>query len=374
MIPILTGIIAIYCLIILVLIVGFLKILPQRTSKTIQKTTFSICIPFRNEAENLPALLDSLSALNYPDSLFEIIFIDDHSKDNSVEIITGFCQKNAVFQSKMILLSQKSIAKSGKKAALSLAIEHAKNDYILTTDADCIVPQNWLIEFNCFIQNHKKKFIAAPVMLFKTSSSFLNLFQQLDFLSLQGATMGAFGIKKPFLCNGANLAFCRSDFFRLGGYTGNEDIASGDDLLMMQKFLEDNPDIVGYLKSKNSIVKTQAQTSWHQLINQRKRWAAKASKYKNRVAMLVSWAVFLANFAFILAIFYLKTSVFLTSIVLFKILIDFVIIALAASFFGKKSYLFGYLGSFLIYPFFTIYIAVSSQFQSFDWKGRGLRK
>jgi len=374
MIPILTGTIAIYCLIILILIVGFLKILPQRTSKTIQKTTFSICISFRNEAENLPVLLNSLKGLNYPDQLTEIILVDDHSTDNSVEIITKFCQENAVFQPKMTFLSQKSTAKSGKKAALSLAVQHAKNDYIVTTDADCIVPQDWLREFNAFIINRKKKFIAAPVMLFETSSSFLNLFQQLDFLSLQGATMGAFGIKKPFLCNGANLAFCRSNFFRLGGYTGNEDIASGDDLFMMQKFLEDDPDSVGYLKSKNSVVKTQAQTSWHQLINQRKRWAAKASKYKNSVATLVSWAVFLANFAFILAIFYLNTSVFLISIVLFKILIDFLLIALAASFFGKKGYLFGYLVSFLIYPFFTLYIAVSSQLHPFDWKGRSLKK
>nr|AOE13910.1 glycosyl transferase family GT2/GT21 [uncultured bacterium]CCF99205.1 glycosyl transferase, group 2 [uncultured Flavobacteriia bacterium] len=374
MIVILGVLLMIYCLLITALCVGFISIDYAKTNKKEPKTTFSICIPFRNEAENLPALLDSLSALNYTDGLFEIIFVDDHSNDNSVEIITKFCQENAVFQSKMTLLNQKSTANSGKKAALSLAVQRAKNDYIVTTDADCIVPQDWLVEFNAFIINREKKFVAAPVMLFETSSSFLNLFQQLDFFSLQGATIGGFGIKNPFLCNGANLAFSRSEFFRLGGYTGNQEIASGDDLFLMQKFLADDSESTGYLKSKNSIVTTQPQESWRQLINQRKRWAAKASKFKNPIPTFVSWTVFLANIALVLAVFYLKTSVFLSVIVIFKILIDFLLIALAASFFGKKGYLLGYLVSFLVYPFFTLYIAVSSQLQTFDWKGRRFKK
>ena len=99
-------------------------------------------------------------------------------------------------------------------------------------------------------QKPKKTFIAAPVAYFNDSCGFLNIFQQLDFLSLQGATMGGFGLKSPFMCNGANIAFAKADFIRLNGYDGNNDIASGDDVFLMQKFLKADQNSVGYLKSK----------------------------------------------------------------------------------------------------------------------------
>ena len=366
--------ILVYVVLICYLCLGFSRLSIFTTEKSLPKTTFSICIAFRNESENLPALLKSLKALNYPKDLFEIVMINDHSTDNSVEIIADFCLKNPDFELKTRIFSQKTASAGGKKTALNLAIQHSKNEFIVTTDADCVVPKTWLSNLNAFILLNQKTFIAGPVAFLKTSTSFLNTFQQLDFLSLQGATMGAFGIKKPFLCNGANLAFAKAEFFRLNAYEGNREIASGDDIFLMQKFLKDNPKNVGYLKAKSSIILTQPQHSWKQLINQRKRWAAKASKYQSLTASLISWAVLLANLAAILAIFYLKTSIFLIWILILKIVIDFILIAKTGQFFSKNSHLLAYLGSFWIYPLFTVYIAISSQLQPFIWKERKLKK
>ncbi|HEA29645.1 MAG TPA: glycosyltransferase [Leeuwenhoekiella sp.] len=366
--------ILIYVMLIGILCLGFSKLLTFASEKLVPKTSFSICIAFRNEAKNLPALLNSLQNIRYHQELFEIVLVNDHSTDDSVQIITDFCLKNTNFESKIRILSQKSPSTSGKKAALHLAIKNAKNEFIITTDADCIVPKTWLSEINAFTLKTTKSFIAGPVALSETPFSLLNMFQELDFLSLQGATQGAFGLKKPFLCNGANLAFAKKEFFRLNGYAGNREVASGDDIFLMQKFQKDNPKSVGYLKSQKSIVYTQPQHSWKNLIEQRKRWAAKASTYTHFIAFLVSWAVLLANFASIIAIFYLHTSVFLISILILKIVVDFILIAQAARFFSKRSYLWGYLWSFLVYPFFTLFIAISSQLQSFEWKGRQLKK
>ncbi len=363
-----------YCLLITALCFGFFLLKVKKPGKLQPKITFSICIAFRNEADNLHTLLNSLQNINYPPELFEILLVDDFSTDNSSRKIADYCLKNPSFQPKIEVLSQKLTSASGKKAALNMAIQQAKNEFIVTTDADCIVPSGWLSDLNTFILLNQKTFIAGPVALLETPTSFLNTFQQLDFLSLQGATMGAFGLKKPFLCNGANLAFAKAEFFRLNAYEGNSEIASGDDIFLMQKFIKDNPKNVGYLKSKSSIVLTQPQHGWNQLINQRKRWAAKASKYQSFTASLISWAVFLANLASILAIFYLKTSDFLMGALLIKIIIDFLLISLTARFFGKKDHLLGYLGSFFFYPFFTVYIAIGSQLQQFDWKGRRLKK
>ena len=47
-------------------------------------TSFSILVPFRNEALNLPGLLESIIALDYPTAQFELILIDDASSDASV--------------------------------------------------------------------------------------------------------------------------------------------------------------------------------------------------------------------------------------------------------------------------------------------------
>jgi hypothetical protein len=59
-------------------------------------------------------------------------------------------------------------------------------------------------------------------------------FQQLDLVSLQGATIGSFGIGKGFMCNGANLAYKKSLFQELNGFR-NDTIASGDDVFLLQK-------------------------------------------------------------------------------------------------------------------------------------------
>ncbi|MGB3775515.1 MAG: glycosyltransferase [Leeuwenhoekiella sp.] len=363
-----------YCCLVIALCVGFNYLKEDAHSYYEPKISFSICIAFRNESNNLFELLNSLKDLSYPDDLFEILLVDDHSNDNSVEIIADFCKKNARFGSKIRVLRQKTAQQSGKKSALTNAIQNAKNEFIITTDADCLVNRNWLHGFNTFIISSRKTFIAAPVALEENSRGILNSFQQLDFLSLQGATVGGFGIKKPFLCNGANLCFSKSRFFELKGYEGNDQIASGDDLFLMQKFLKNDREAVGYLKSKNAIVYTKSQKNCNQLINQRKRWAAKASHFKDPIGVLVSWIVFLGNVAFVLAVLYLSSSIYLLILIVLKTLADFLLIAQSADFFSKKNHLSGFLISFIIHPFFTIYIAVASQFQTFKWKGRRLKK
>ena len=71
-----------YILNILWLIYGFAKVqlfIPQQKSPV---TTFTVIIPFRNEADNLPKLLESFGRQNYPSDLFEVILVDDESSDN----------------------------------------------------------------------------------------------------------------------------------------------------------------------------------------------------------------------------------------------------------------------------------------------------
>jgi cellulose synthase/poly-beta-1,6-N-acetylglucosamine synthase-like glycosyltransferase len=52
-----------------------------------QSTKLSVIIPARNEAHNIEACINSILNQFYPNELFEIIVIDDHSEDNTAAIV-----------------------------------------------------------------------------------------------------------------------------------------------------------------------------------------------------------------------------------------------------------------------------------------------
>ncbi|WP_047550166.1 glycosyltransferase family 2 protein [Psychroserpens sp. Hel_I_66] len=375
MLVILFIIVVSYVLLIGSLIYGFDKVPLIQLQDLAPKTKFSIVIPFRNEASNLPILLSSISKLTYPKSKFEIIFVDDESGDLSAEIITRYIEKHKDFDVKII--NNERISQSPKKDAITLAIKNSKNDWIVTTDADCVLPKFWLDTFDDLIQNQKPNMLIAPVT-YTTIDSFFRRFQLLDFLSLQGATIGSFGIKKPILCNGANMAYKKSVFESAKGFEGNSNIASGDDIFLLEKFLKIDRNSVYYVKNTHSIVTTSAEENFTSLKSQRVRWASKTTRYKSAFAKLTGILVLLMNalliglpLLFALGVISLKPVIYTISI---KFLIDFLLIFKASRFFNQEQYLSSYFFSFLLYPFFSVYIVFISMFKNYKWKDRTYKK
>jgi len=356
----------VYILFIGHLIYGFTKLDRYFKKKITAKTSFSIVVPFRNEKENLPNLLHSITLLNYPKELLEIILVDDDSEDE-------FRIQNLEFRIQMVKNIRKS--NSPKKDAIETAIEIAKNDWIITTDADCIVQKDWLTIFDQFIQENKKEMIASGVCCIPRNG-FLAAFQNLDFLSLQGATIGSFGNNNPFMCNGANFAYSKSFFENLEGFKGNENVASGDDVFLLQKAILVAPEKVGFLFSTDSIVATKPVNSWSKLFQQRVRWAAKSTGYSSAYAKWLALMVFNGNLAWVLTfILWILDVIEPNFFILFtasKFLIDFILLFKTALFFNSKlQYV---LASSLLYPFFSVSVALYSFFGTYNWKGRIFRK
>jgi cellulose synthase/poly-beta-1,6-N-acetylglucosamine synthase-like glycosyltransferase len=356
------------------LIYGFDKVNDFLLKDLKPKTKFSIVIPFRNEASNLPAMLESISKLNYPKELFEIILIDDESDDDSVAIIETYFEKNLdLARIDRTLLKNDRHTKSPKKEAITNAILHAKYDWIITTDADCMLPKYWLDSFDECIQTQGPEFIVAPITYSKTNT-FLDRFQLLDVMSLQSSTIGGFGIGKPFLCNGANLAYTKQLFNSLKGFEGNTDIGSGDDIFILEKVVKNQPTKVRFLKCEQAIVTTMPQPTADALMSQRIRWAAKASAYQNWFGKFASIVVFLMNgglfvFGLLTLVGILKTNI-LIYILVIKFGIDFLLIYKTAIFMNQKEVMKSYFFAFLIYPFFSVYVAFASIFKGYKWKGR----
>ncbi|KGL58931.1 glycosyltransferase [Polaribacter sp. Hel1_85] len=366
-----------YAILIIALTIGFYKVEEFRSKSNKEVTSFSVVIPFRNEAKNLPALLESISKINYSKELVEFILVDDDSSDDSVEIIDNYvssqlkpldCARGDIF-----VIKNKRISNSPKKDAITTAISKAKNNWILTTDADCIVPVNWLNSLDSFIQQRKPKMVVAPVN-YKVENNFLEQFQLLDFMSMQGTTIGGFGIQFPFLCNGANFGYKKDEFLKLNGFEGNNNIASGDDIFLFEKFINADKKSVGYLKSKEAIVTTFPIKNWTDLINQRTRWAAKTSNFSSLKVKLIGVIVLLTNF-FVVYYLAIKPVSFLFIPFAVKMMIDLFLLLPTIKFFGHKSSFFKwYIFASLLYPFFSLAVILKSIFFRYHWKGRRFKK
>lgn len=367
-------VILVYALTMAQLIYGYGKIKADVSEARKPGTFFSIVVPFRNESQNLPALLESFRQLDYPVALFEIILVDDFSEDHSQRIVYNWRMQNGEFD--CTLLENIKISGSPKKDAIARAVPIAKQDWIITTDADCIVPQNWLLSLDNYLQQQTASMLIAPVS-YTEKSTFLRHFQQLNLTALQGATIGSFGLGLGFMCNGANFAYKKSLFLELGGFSGNTDKASGDDVFLVQKAVALYPEKVHYLQSRNAIVLTQPLSKWGTFFQQQARWAAKTGGYQSVFGKDLAVIVFLGNLCILaalgLALSGLLSWIGFAVIFAIKFVADTILLYKTNRFLSAK-WMKGLLTGSVIYPFFSVCVAVYAVVFGYSWKGRRFKK
>lgn len=335
------------------------------------KTTikFSIVVPARNEENNIGNLLQDLGRQDYPQNLFEIIIVDDHSFDTTVEVVKKFPGI------KLVQLNDMSL-NSYKKKAIETGIMVAANDWIITTDADCRVPANWLKSFALFIDERKPVLVAAPVML-TSNKAILQIFQAIDFIVLQGITGAAIHNHIHSMGNGANLAYERKAFMDVKGFSGINHIASGDDMLLMHKIEKQFPGKSAYLKSKQAIVSTEPMKSWKSFFNQRIRWASKARKYDDKNIYSILMLVYFFNLIFpalaVAGFFNSGFWILLAGLWIGKTLVELPLVYSSAVFFGQQKLLKYF---FFFQPLHIVYTIVSGlfgQLGKYEWKGRRVK-
>ena len=335
-------------------------------------THFTIVIPARNEAANIKACVDSILAQDYPTEFFEVIVIDDFSEDTTPDIV----KEMGLLYSNIHLLSLADYFKSDemnsfKKKAIEKAVSHAKGNWIVTTDADCIIPKYWLSLYNAYIIKNNPVFVAAPVMFIK-ESGVLNEFQVLDFLALQGITAAAVGAGKHSMSNGANLAFEKSAFIAVGGYQGVDQIASGDDMFLMHKMKVTLSNRIGYLFHPGAIVLTKTMSNWKDFIMQRIRWSSKARYYDDNSIFWVLLLVYLYNL-FLLVLLFAGAYIPVLISLAIKTIFELIFLTPVSKFYQ----LTGELRYFpLFQPLHIVYTLVAGLFgqvKTYTWKGRRVK-
>ncbi|WP_158638364.1 glycosyltransferase [Panacibacter ginsenosidivorans] len=340
------------------------------------KTRFSIVIPARNEAANIEVCVLSVLQNDYPDYLFEIIVVDDFSTDDTAAIVLKLQRK--FHNLKLIQLKDHIDGKqnSYKKKSIETAISFAAYEWIITTDADCIVKPSWLQTFDAYIQQTNPVFIAAPVKFINTGS-FLSVFQCLDFISLQGITAASVSAGILSMCNGANLAYKKDAFYAVGGFKNIDAIASGDDMLLMHKIKKQFPHKSAYLFSEDVIVSTPPMPDWKSFINQRIRWASKATSYDDKRIFFVLLLVYFVNLLLLvlpfLSIFYAPIFFLWLILLLSKIFFETIFMRQATAFFGEQKLMWWFPVMQLFHIVYTVVSGWLGKFGTYEWKGRNVK-
>lgn len=369
------------------------------TAGFVPRTKVSVVIPARNEAHRIGACLQSVLAVRYPSHLLEVLVVDDFSEDRTAEAAQAAAEvffdaprrhggtegiEGALEMSqakpalKIRCLAEipppENMPVHGKKRAIQTAVAEARGELIVTTDADCEVPPDWLLLLASAYEKHQPKAIAAPVMI-RGERNLLQVFQALDVAGTMGLTGAGIRLGWQHLGNGANLAYPKATFEAVGGFAGNAHQPSGDDVFLLQKIARRWPGEIFFLKNAAAAVQTPPAPDGKAFFQQRLRWGAKNAALPETPVRLVLAAVFLFCCSILLnamlSVFYAAFGYVLAAQILVKAACDYALLREMCRFFDRRRWLRRFWPAFALHTVYIVLMGMASLFwQQFEWKGR----
>lgn len=312
----------------------------------------SVVICCRNEAHHLPSLIEALRAQTYKH--FELIWVNDHSTDDSLEIMRSSV---SFFECVQIVNAEGK----GKKKALKEGILAAMGDLIVTTDADCIPGKHWLELISNYQLETNADLLICPVKMPQGHSLFTRL-QSLEFATLVGTGMGAAGAGMPILCNAANMAFTKETWMQSAVDLHEEEI-SGDDVFLLLS-IKKRKGKISVLKSSEAMVLTAYKKNLRSFINQRRRWASKSSKYTDwqilTVGAIVAAVSLILFLLFVSSFLFTQLWLVFLPVFLVKLITDYLFLHEIRPCFLFNLRIADVLMLSLVYPVYVTTVGISS--------------
>ncbi|SEM02447.1 Glycosyltransferase, catalytic subunit of cellulose synthase and poly-beta-1,6-N-acetylglucosamine synthase [bacterium A37T11] len=365
------GLSLLYVLVVSYFWLGWKRLRKPIPPQTLPDIRISVLIAARNEEQQIGDTIHDILSQDYPAGLFELIVVDDHSTDRTAEVVTSFAAQGV----KLIRLMEEQPLNSYKKKAIASAIEVSQGELIVATDADCRMGPAWL-KTMAALYKAGNVLISGPVVYHQEQNHFEKL-QTLEFLYLIGLGASTIGNRTPATCNGANLAYCKSVFYEVGGFNGIDHLASGDDELLLHKVAERYPEQIAFCKTPAAIVYTTAKPTLRDFIRQRKRWASKSTKYKNKMVVIMGVLIWSFNVCLLLSLF---LSLFfpwlfgpLAVIWSIKLLAEGLFLWPVCQFAQRKSLLWYLPTLTVIHVLYMAYIGIAGNTGKYEWKGRWVR-
>ena len=350
-----------YFILLLIVYVGLNKL---KTSGQKYHYDISIIIAARNEETRIKPCLKSLENLNYPVEKFEIIFIDDNSSDRTAEVIRSYCNKYQNW--KIISLGEKSRKLKGKKNALQKGIAAAKGELIFTTDADCVVPPDWLSIMSGYFKQGVSMVLGYSPLI-KSKRIYFKLLQFDNvFSGIAAAATAKLGY--PFTSVGRNLAYRKDAYEDVGGFLSLKKYKSGDDIHLTGRFRHTNNGAIDYCSQADTFVETQIPTTLKEVIQQQIRKNSKTFQ-------LSAWSIFVMLIIFFYYIILYTLPYFLPAwlttwlvLIVIKFLLEFIPLRKASKIFKQNDLILFIPLMQIVYPIYIIIFSIIGTFQYYHWK------
>jgi len=265
----------------------------------------SVIIPAYNEEETIERTLLSITKSDYPD--FEVLVIDDGSKDRTLEIAKKF-------EGKYIRVFHKE--NGGKGTALNFGIKHAQGKIIFSMDADTTVaPQSMKNMVRYF--KEQEVMSVTPAMVIDNPRSVLQRVQSIEYLAGLFLRKSFASLKSIYISPGAFSAYRKSFFDKYGSYDEKnitEDLEMALRIQSLNYVTENCPDAPAY---------TIAPSRFKELLIQRRRWYFGLIKNLLNYKKIISRKYGdLGSFVIPIAIVSVFFAIFITTYFFFKILFE----------------------------------------------------
>ena len=330
----------------------------------------AIVVACKNEEDNLPLLFSSIERQHSMPK--EIIFVDDNSTDNTFAILLDFAKKLP----NVIVLQSPG---NGKKAALIEGVKHCTAKYVLFTDADCILPDEYCLNAKIFLTTHSVDMLLGGVKLHYLSSNFegdfsrkteisdfalnpFKAFEILDLGSLQAVSAGSAMMGCPIMCNGANMIVRRDIYLEhISGI--RTDIPSGDDMFMLHNIKASNGKIF-YLFRPELIISTRGNDNPLSFFTQRKRWIGKLPAYTDKFTVATATITAVTNIMltalYIASIFNSGFLLMAVMAYIIKLIVDCIAIIPYLKTINKRNLLYYMPLMSIFYPFYVTFTGIVS--------------
>lgn len=279
--------------------------------EAVKNTNVSVIIPFHNESDRIIELINSLNKCLINQGV-ELLFINDHSTDNSIELIEQYLKHPF----KIITNSEQK----GKKFAIKKGVEIAQYETIITWDADIQLPSDYFIQIQ---QLQASDMAILPVNM--KANSLMGALSIIEFKFLSALNYGLGALNRPILANGANLLFSKKAFLKVDMQRNDYSVASGDDVFLLSAFLQNNLK-VELVDSSNCAVTTQAPGTIVKLLQQRKRWAGKINHMLSAPVILGFILLLAVQVLLVISIIYLGNNPLFGVVIGLKYLAELILI------------------------------------------------
>jgi len=165
--------------------------------------TATLVIPFYNEEIVMKKKIEDISKISYPKNKLLVLFLNDHSDDNSINIIK---KESKILPFKFKIVNNEN--KRGKSNALNYIFPKIKSEITIITDADSLIKEDAVENLVQYFQNKTIGGANAKLVILKPGQDSKTYKEEKDYRFFYDIWRhGESNISSISICNGPLMAF-----------------------------------------------------------------------------------------------------------------------------------------------------------------------